>query len=99
MALTCKLSTPEFQHRKSTVLAELKTRIRSAEETAEGFRYSWSGTDQMLDTLLDFIKAERQCCDFFKFELAIGTPADDIWLSLSGPPGAKEFIRNELGLQ
>lgn len=52
----------------------------------------------MLDKLVSFIKSERQCCNFFHFGLDILNEKDFIMLEISGPEGAKEFIKAELGL-
>jgi len=45
-----------------------------------------------------FIALERRCCPFLHFSLAIPPGEDAMTLTLSGPPGAAEFIRAELGL-
>jgi hypothetical protein len=46
--------------------------------------------------LTEFIKSERQCCDFFDF--AIRIKAGFAWLDITGPKGAKEFITTEMEL-
>ncbi len=64
-----------------------------------GFSYQFNGTDEMLDLLSSFIKTERQCCDFFDFNMnVIGGGTESVWLHISWPEGAKEFIVEELGL-
>jgi hypothetical protein len=40
---------------------------------------------------------ERRCCPFFAFELASATRGGPLWLRITGPPGAKAFMRDELG--
>jgi len=50
----------------------------------------------MLDQLNEFIKSERLCCDFFDFTISI--KKETVWLLISGPEGAKDFIRKELEL-
>lgn len=97
MALNCKLTTPELQERKRTVIASLKDRILSRRETSSGFRFRFRGDDDTLDLLNAFIKTERQCCDFFNFDLLI-TSDGFAELELSGPEGAKTFIADEMGL-
>lgn len=56
------------------------------------------GTDKILDQLSEFIKTERACCDFFIFGLSISGDKSEIWLELTGPKGAKDFIETELEL-
>ncbi len=97
LALSCKLTSPELQQRKKTVLAELRKQVLAKKELPDGFAYKFPGTDEMIDSLASFIKTERQCCDFFDFKLSVNND-DSIWLELSGPEGAKEFIEAELKL-
>lgn len=94
--LTCKLTTPELQQRKKTVIAELKNLLLEKTETENGFKYKFDGTDVMLDKLNEFIKTERLCCDFFVFTLTATSDAKATWLELSGPEGTKEFIKHEI---
>jgi hypothetical protein len=94
--LTCKLTTPELQQRKRTVIAELKALVKEKIETESGFKYRFDGSDATLDLLNSFIKTERLCCDFFVFTLTASNDAQSTWLELSGPEGTKEFIVHEI---
>ena len=96
--LACKLTTPELQQRKATVLSSLKEQVLGKEELPNGYTYKFNGTDIVIDELSTFIKTERLCCDFFEFTLKVSGNATYAWLSISGPQGAKEFIEKELGL-
>jgi hypothetical protein len=98
ITLSCKLTTPELQERKRTVIAELKSLLLEKDEIETGFRYRFEGSDKMIDTLASFVKTERLCCDFFQFTLTIAGENDDIWLELTGPEGVKDFIRAEIGI-
>ena len=94
--LSCKLTTPELQQRKRTVIAELKSQMLEKVETDQGFKYKFDGSDKMLDLLNSFIKTERLCCDFFVFTLTASSNAKFAWLELSGPEGTKDFINHEI---
>jgi hypothetical protein len=94
--LTCKLSTPELQQRKKTVVAELKNLVLEKVETEGGYKYKFNGSDKMLDLLNSFIKTERLCCDFFVFNLTASSDRNYAWLELSGPEGIKEFIKYDI---
>lgn len=95
-SLVCKLTSPELQKRKATVIAELKTLVKSREELADGYSYEFEGTDYILDRLNAFIKTERMCCDFFRFQLTV--EENKALLRLTGPTGTKVFINDELDL-
>lgn len=96
--LTCKLTTPELQRRKATILRGLREQLLEYHELPSGFAYRFSGSDSMIDELAAFIKTERECCPFLKFSLIIDGECTSAWLELTGPDGAKEFIRTELQL-
>lgn len=94
--LSCKLTTPELQQRKKTVIAELKNQVLEKTETDKGFKYKFNGSDKMLDLLNNFIKTERLCCSFFVFTLTASSDNSFAWLELSGPEGTKDFIKHEI---
>lgn len=93
--LSCKLTSPELRKRKQEVIAELKKLTLEKSELTNGYSYKFNGTDEMLDMLNDFIKSERQCCDFFNFRITVTNDAF-VWLDIYGRKGAKEFITTEL---
>lgn len=97
IGLSCKLTTPELQKRKETVIASLKQKILDKKELKDGFAFKFLGTDEVLDELTEFIKTERMCCDFFTFRLLISGDKSETWLELTGVDGAKYFITAELG--
>jgi hypothetical protein len=95
-SISCKLTTPELQQRKATIISELKGLVKSREELSNGFRYQFHGSDAILDKLNTFIKTERMCCDFFVFQLTVEEHA--IMLAITGPDGSKEFLKEEVDL-
>lgn len=94
--IACKLTTPELQKRKATVIAALKALVITKEELPNGYGYAFEGSDKNLDTLNTFIKTERLCCDFFTFRLTV--EENRALLEITGPQGAKEFLKEEVGL-
>jgi hypothetical protein len=93
--LSCKLTSPELRKRKEQVIAKLKKQVIEKQALTNGFKYKFKGTDELLDEITSFIKSERQCCDFFNFNIAVNNDSF-IWLEISGQDGAKEFITSEL---
>ena len=92
------MTAPELRERKATVLASLKRQTVEKRELENGYAIKFPGTDSVLDELTEFIKTERECCDFFVFGLSISGDKGEAWLELTGPAGAKGFIATELGL-
>lgn len=93
--LTCKLTTPELQRRRATVIAELKQLLHGKEEIQNGLAFVFSSEDSVLDKLIDFVKSERLCCDFFSFRLDVVN--ERATLAITGPEGTKEFLEHEVG--
>jgi hypothetical protein len=94
--ISCKLTTPELQKRKATVIAELKSLVLEIKQLESGYSYRFEATDEILDKLNDFIKTERLCCDFFTFQLTV--EENTALLNITGPDGAKEFLTAEVDL-
>ncbi len=81
-----------------TVLASLKKQMLDRKELSNGYAFRFEGNDKMLDELMEFIKTERTCCDFFVFNLSISGDKSEIWMEMTGVKGAKDFITQELEL-
>lgn len=96
--LTCKLMPEEMRLYKESVLTSLKSKIMDKKELPNGYAFKFPGSDGVVDELIGFIKAERECCDFFVFNLSISGDKSEAWLQLTGAEGAKDFITQELGL-
>jgi hypothetical protein len=93
---SCKLTSPEIQKRKATVIASLKRQVLEKQELTNGYAYRFKGTDEIVDELVDFVKTERLCCSFFDFQIQVAGNGDSAWLTITGPEGARDFIQTEL---
>lgn len=65
--------------------------IRDAEN---GFEFIFPNTTE-LAKLTEFISNERLCCPFLEFTLRIEPNETPISLTLTGPEGTREFLREE----
>jgi hypothetical protein len=97
ISIACRLTNPQLQDRKRTVIASLQKQVLAQRELPDGYAYRFKGTDETLDELIAFIKLERQCCPFFDFGLSMQA-GEEVWLTLTGPAGAKDFIAAEIEL-
>jgi hypothetical protein len=94
---SCKLTTAELEKRKTDVLSVIKSKVLDKKELSNGYSFKFENTDEMIDMLTDFIKSERQCCDFFNFSIHVNNDGN-LWFDLTGPKDAKEIISSELAL-
>ena len=80
-AMACKLTSAEFKERKATVITNLKKEIVETVELKNGIKYAFKDSDETIAMLADFIKTERQCCDFFNFELSVSAEKKYVYLA------------------
>ncbi len=93
-ALVCTLTTPELQERRMGVIKHLRESAAEVRELDAGWSFRYS--NQQIDKLVEFIQLERKCCSFLEFALRFEANAGPVWLSISGPTGAKSIIAAEL---
>jgi len=67
-----------------------------ADELDDGYAFAFPGSAEWANRLVEMINAERACCPFFAFELAVEPGGGQIVLRVRGPEGAKEFFEAEL---
>ncbi|MEP6951847.1 MAG: hypothetical protein ABI863_21335 [Ginsengibacter sp.] len=96
--ISCKLTSPELQKYKTEVISLLKSEVLQRKELDNGYQYSFDGSDKMIDHIINFIKSESACCDFFTFNLSVEDVNRNVVLIITGPEGAKEFINAEMEL-
>ena len=90
LPVVCTLTPATMATRKADLLPRLVKRAESMDDTADGLRVRLPS--DALSAILTTVDAERQCCRFLRFEITVEPDGGPIWLSLSGPPGTREFL-------
>jgi hypothetical protein len=90
LPVICTLTPDAIATRKAALLPGLVRRAESTEDTPDGVRFRFSA--DAFSVLASAVDAERQCCRFLRFDLSIERDGGPIWLSLSGPPGTRDFL-------
>lgn len=90
LPVVCTLTPATIATRKAGLLPGLVERAESREDTADSVRLKFPS--DALSAILSTVDAERQCCRFLRFEITVEPDGGPIWLSLSGPPGTREFL-------
>jgi hypothetical protein len=78
------------------VTRHLVSSAKAIRESDDGFVLELSAAEH--ETVTQFVVRERLCCPFLTFVVAAAPDAQQVDLVISGPTGAKEFIRTELHL-
>ena len=92
----CSLTTLESRERETTLLAEFRSAVVETEELQDGFAFRISGNGKWIRVVAELIVAERECCPFSQFEMVAHPNTGPVIVRLTGPPGAKEFLRTLL---
>lgn len=97
LPVACGLTEPELAERRAGVLADVRRSARETGWLADGVRLRFTATPESLAMLTTFVDLERRCCAFLRFQLTVEPGGGPVWLELTGPPGAREFLLAELG--
>ena len=86
-------SIERAQHIQSTL--ELYQTVQGIHEVPNGFEFIFPNGTASITKLAEFISNERLCCPFLEFTLRIMPNDEPISLTLTGPEGTREFLREE----
>ena len=92
----CGLSDSALRERQTTLLSQFRSAVIATQELADGYTFRLSGDGKTLALLADVIAAERLCCPFLAFELNIQPKMGPVIVHVTGPAGAKEFVKTIL---
>jgi hypothetical protein len=75
-------------------IRQLYQTVQEIREVGNGYEFLFPNTTE-LAKLAEFISNEKLCCSFLVFTLRIEPYEKSISLTLAGPEGTKEFLREE----
>ena len=90
--IVCQLLEPELREREQVLQQELFSGVEAIRELSDGYALRYPGEVRWLATLTEFIRFERDCCPFLRFELHAEPQHGPLWLELRGQAGVKEFV-------
>ena len=95
--IACDMSVFSPEERESHIknTRQLYQSVLSIREVENGYEFAFPGRSEFILGLGEFISNERLCCPFLKFNLLIPPADDPVTMTLSGPEGTKEFLREE----
>jgi hypothetical protein len=97
LPVACTLSEPDLAKLRAGLFTHLAQPRQEARWLPEGITLRYSSEQGTLALLGEFIQLERQCCPFLRFQLTVEPGGGPIWLELTGPPGTRDFLANEIG--
>lgn len=93
--LACQLVGKELAERKAVISAQLLDHAEAITELPSGFEFRFAG-EGSAERVYEFVRLERQCCPFIRFEIAVEPNYGLVTLRLLGSDDVKQFIRDEL---
>ena len=87
----------EEQRRRQDLFTQVQAAIAETRELEDGFAWRIPAEIALDGRATELIALERRCCPFFRFSLGFQESDGPIWLTITGPPGVKEFIRAGMG--
>jgi hypothetical protein len=96
MPIACYLTSAELREREATLLAQFRSVVIETEELRDGYAFRLPGEKRWLALVADLIIAERECCPFLTFQLTAEPKMGALAVRMTGPDGAKEFLRTIL---
>jgi len=92
LPIVCTLAPSDLRARRETLIPGLVNRAEQVDAVEDGYRFRFVATDDVLAAITQTIEAERQCCQFLKFELSVEPAGGPITLTITGPSGTREFL-------
>ena len=92
LPVVCSLSPAELGERVDENTEFFKNCAQVA-ELADGYAFRFDNPGETLAPMVNFIKTERECCQFLRFELVFEPQLGPLWLQLRGSQDAKEFVQ------
>ena len=81
------------QHVKTTI--QLIQGVQTIQEVDHGYLFTFPNEAEYISKIAAFISNERLCCPFLVFMMSVSAMHEPISLSLTGPAGTQEFLREE----
>jgi hypothetical protein len=94
--IACSLTTAELRDRAAALLAQFRSAVIETEELEEGYAFRLPGDGNWIGLIAELIVAERECCPFLAFEVAVLPNMVPVIVRATGPAGTKEFLRTVL---
>src|SRR5215212_149222 len=97
--IACLLSERDYAIRSEELAGGLFAPVDEVVELPDGYAYRFAAAESSLESLLEFIAAERRCCPFLAFEIAFEPHGGPLWLRMRGSPRVKAFIAETFNTQ
>ena len=92
IACNLKALTSEQRKQLDQVGAHVIAAITSSRELKDGYAFRVDPAKASLTDVAQWLDLWRRCCPFYEFQIDFHAADANVWLSVEGRPGVKEFI-------
>lgn len=80
----CTLTETEAERRRERATDELFPHLEAVERRDDGVTFEFEDTDGAVESVMEFVRLEHQCCSFATFDLELRPDDEAARLSISG---------------
>ncbi len=97
MPLACDMNvfTPSEREQHVQGAANLLQSLQGVQAVMNGFEFTFPNDSEIVTRLTEFISKERRCCPFLEFTLKFVPNYESVSLTIAGPEGTQDFLREE----
>ena len=95
IACNLKALTPAERARHAELSEKLRAAAVARQELPDGLSFRLSPAAMNLVELAGWVDAERRCCPFLDFHIALEREGGGLQLSLTGRQGVKDFLLSD----
>jgi hypothetical protein len=96
LPIVCSLDARHLAARLAALREGAFGDAAAIERLPNGLRCRFNAAGDIVARLGALIDAERQCCRFLRFALAVEPGLGQVTLEMTGPPGTAEFLASML---
>ena len=93
VAIACALSDAQLRARETMLIAQFKSAVIATEDLPNGYAFRICDNRSGIALAAELMAAERECCPFLTFQLIAEPNKGPVTLHMTGPAGAKDFVR------
>ena len=95
IACNLKALPPAERARHAALSEKLRAAAASRQELPDGIAFNLNPAMMKLAEVADWVEAERLCCPFLDFRIALEREGGGLQLSLTGRQGVKDFLLSD----
>jgi hypothetical protein len=92
LPVACTLGPDALAARREGLLARVVALAEGQDPIEDGWRLRFPASNEALTLIFQMVQAERKCCRFLRFAVAVEPAGGPVVVELTGPPGTRDFL-------